>query len=65
MYPNLNAELARKGWTKKVLAIKINKRYATLIDKLNGKTDITYQECLAIKSALGTDLSVETLFFTH
>lgn len=65
MYPNLNAELARKGWNKKVLADKINKRYATLIDKLNGKTDITYHECLAIKAALETDLSVETLFYTR
>ena len=37
MYPNLNAELARRGWNKKVLSKKLGSRYATIVDKLNGK----------------------------
>lgn len=63
MYANLLAEIARKGWNKKVLAKTLEWRYATLIDKLNGKYPLTLEEALKIKDALGTDLPVETLFF--
>ena len=31
MYPNLNAELARRGWNKKVLSEKLDARYATIV----------------------------------
>ena len=41
MYANLLAEIARKGWNKKVLAKTLKWRYATLIDKLNGKYPLT------------------------
>ena len=41
MYPNLEAELARKGWSKKKLSEILGKRYYTVIDKLNGKYPLT------------------------
>lgn len=63
MYRNLLAEIARKGWNKKMLAKILKWRYATLIDKLNGKYPITLEEALKIKDTLGTEISVETLFF--
>ena len=34
MYPNLNAEMARQGWTRKDLANKTGIRYQTLNEKL-------------------------------
>lgn len=64
MYPNLNAELARIGMTKKELAARMKKRYATILDKLNGKYPITYEECKQIKSCIHSDLPIETLFLT-
>ena len=62
MYPNLNAELARRGWNKKVLSEKIGIRYATIIDKLNGKYPLTLNECKAIKKELETELTIDELF---
>lgn len=53
MYPNLNAELARLGWSRKVLADKLEVRYATILDKLNGKYPLTYDECVRIKKSYG------------
>jgi hypothetical protein len=64
MLPNLNAELARSGITKKELAIRMQKRYATLLGKLNGKYPLTYDECKQIKFCIHSDLPIETLFFT-
>lgn len=64
MYPNLNAELARLGITKKDLATRMQKRYSTVLDKLNGKSQITYEECKTIKFLINSDLPIETLFFT-
>lgn len=64
MYPNLNAELARRGWSKKVLSEKLGTRYATVVDKLNGKYPLTLNECKAIQEALKTDITIDELFFT-
>ena len=58
MYPNLNAELARRGWNKKVLSEKLDARYATIIDKLNGKYPLTLNECKEIKDKLDMKLSM-------
>lgn len=65
MYPNLNAELARLGWSRKVLADKLEVRYATILDKLNGKYPLTYDECVRIKNLIGADIPLEVLFFTE
>ena len=63
MYPNLNAELARKGWSKKMLAEKLGARYATILDKLNGKYPLTLNECKDVQEALQTDMPIDELFF--
>lgn len=65
MYPNLNAELSRLGWSRKVLADKLEIRYATILDKLNGKYPFTYNECVRIKNLMGVDIPLEVLFFTE
>ena len=62
MYPNLNAEMARQGWTRKDLANKTGIRYQTLNEKLNGKRPFTFLETVKIKKALSTDLSLEQIF---
>lgn len=62
MYPNLNAELARKGWSKKMLAEKLGARYATILDKLNGKYPLTLNECKDVQEALQTDMPIDELF---
>ena len=63
MYPNINAELGRLGWSKKYLSIKIGMRYMTLVDKLNGKYPLLLREAIKIKSALGVSESLDYLFF--
>lgn len=50
LYPNLDAELARLGLSKKSLADVIKKRPHTLYDKLNGKTALTLDEARSIKA---------------
>lgn len=63
MYPNVNAELGRLGWSRKDLSIKIGMRYMTLVDKLNGKYPLLLSEAIKIKSALGVSESLDYLFF--
>ena len=65
MYPNLNAELARRGWNKKVLSKKLGTRYATVVDKLNGKYPLTLNECKAIQEELKTDMTIDELFLSN
>lgn len=62
MFPNLNAELARKNITRAILARKIHRTPTTLSLKLNGKAPITLIECIEIKKAIDTDLSIDYLF---
>lgn len=62
MYPNLEAEMARKKITRAELADKLHMTPTTLGNKLNGKTDISLPECLAIKSALQLSMTVDELF---
>ena len=62
MYPNVNAELGRLGWSRKDLSTT-GIRYMTLIDKLNGKYPLLLGEAIKIKSALGVSESLDYLFF--
>lgn len=62
MYPNLFAEMARKKITQVSLANKVHKTPTTLSLKLNGKAPITLAECVTIKKAIGTELSIDQLF---
>ena len=65
MYKELEAELARRGWTKKDLSEKTKIRYGTLLMKLNGSYELTYNESVKIKKALGTTMPLEVLFFNQ
>lgn len=52
MYPNLEAEMARKKMTRVELAEMLGITPTTLGNKLNGKTTLSLPECLAIKKCL-------------
>lgn len=62
MYRNLEAEIARNGFTKKELADKLGMRYATLVDKLNGKYPFYLEQALQIKEVVAPDCELEYLF---
>jgi len=62
MYPNLEAEMARKKITRDALAKKMGKTPTTLGKKLNGVVPLTLPECIRIKDILGLDLDIEFLF---
>lgn len=65
MFPNLDAEMARRKMTRAMLAEKIHKTPTTLSLKLNGKAPISLMECIEIKAALGTEESIDYLFETE
>lgn len=62
MYPNLEAEMARKKVTRDALAKKLGKTPTTLGKKLNGSVPLTLPECIRIKEILKLDLDIEFLF---
>ena len=62
MYSNVKAELARRSMTIVDLSNKTGIRYQTLVDKINGKYPLTFDEAKTIKSALDVDLPLEELF---
>lgn len=64
MFPNLDAELARKKMTRGMLAERIHKTATTLSLKLNGKAPITLAECIEIKNVVSPDSTVDYLFAT-
>lgn len=64
MYPNLNAELARRGWSRKDLAKATGLKYQTLNDKINGKRPFTFTEAVMVRKALATELDLEQIFLT-
>lgn len=62
MFPNIRAEMARKGLTIAVMAsgLQINER--TLGNKLLGKTDFTWNEVCQIREKYFPSCSFEYLF---
>lgn len=62
MYKNLEAEMTRHNISKKNVAEFLNVRYATVVDKLNGKYDFKLNEALFIKKELFPNLDFEYLF---
>ncbi len=62
MYPNLEAEIARKGLIKKEIAEQLDYRLATLYDKLNRKTKFTLDEALEIRDEFFPEMEIEYLF---
>lgn len=64
MYKNLNAELARMGWTRKDLSKATNIRYQTLNEKMNGKSSFTLKEAFEIKRVMNIDMPLDQIFLT-
>jgi hypothetical protein len=62
MYRNLVAEMTRQGLRKIDIAQLLNLRYATVLDKINGKSRFFYDEAKAIKDAYFIGLNLEYLF---
>lgn len=62
MYANVKAELARKNMTMVDLSNKTGIRYQTLADKIRGGSNLTVDEAMRIKEALGVDMPIEELF---
>lgn len=62
MYPNLNAERARRNISLEMLAEALHKKVATVSLKLSGKAPISVKEALIIKKTIGTSLPLEILF---
>ena len=62
MYPNVKAEIARKGITLEVIAKALGITLTTLSLKMNGKYQFTLKEAKKIKNVLGVDIPLEVLF---
>lgn len=62
MYKELEAEIVRKGLSKRKVSEMTGIRYETLLVKLSGKFSLTLDEAFKIKMALESDKPIETLF---
>lgn len=62
-YSNLRAEMARNGVTVMQIAELLKVRYATVSDKLNGRSRFFCDEAIKIKRHFFPHCSVEYLFF--
>lgn len=61
MYPNLRAEIARKGLDNMHLSEMTGIKYQRLCSKMNGKGKFTMDEGVSIKKALDVDMPLEEL----
>ena len=62
MYKNLEAEMVRKGISRKDIADVLGVRYGTVIEKLSGKYEFKLKEAFAIKKEIFPNLDIEYLF---
>jgi hypothetical protein len=63
MYPNLSAEMARRGLRQKdIIPVLNTNRPATVSEKLNGKAPLLIDEAFKIQSAFFPDLPLDYLF---
>lgn len=62
MYPNLDAEMARKGLRRKDLAGLFNDRVPSVSEKLNGKYPLSLDEAYRIKLDHFPECSMDYLF---
>ena len=62
MYPNLKAEMARKGLTGEALAKELGIAPATLSAKLNIQDRIKLYECELIRKKFFPSLTIDYLF---
>ena len=70
MFPNLRAEMARKGITYRDLHNRLIDRgykisLSTLSQKLNGKAIMTMPDAYAIRDAIDCDFSLDDLYKTE
>lgn len=61
-YKNLRAEMARNGVTIKQIAMLLGVRFATVSDKLNGRSRFFCDEAIKIKQNFFPANSIEYLF---
>ena len=64
-YPNLEVEMVKARMMRKDLAKRLGMTPTTLSMKLNGKSNISLEEGVAIKREIKTDLKLEELFKTE
>lgn len=64
MFPNLNAELARKGMTIKSLSENTGIKYDSLKNKMSGETEFKRSEMIVIKKEF-PDCTMDYLFKTE
>lgn len=64
MFPNLLAEMKKNRIKKTDLSNFLGVRYATILDKLNGKSPFMLTEALKIKGRFFPDKTIEYLFKT-
>ncbi|MDR0676595.1 MAG: hypothetical protein LBF97_06115 [Elusimicrobiota bacterium] len=62
IYPNLEAELVRKGLNKKELSKKVKITYGSICRKFANENEFLFRETLEIKKILGCDIPLEILF---
>ena len=64
MFPNLDAEMARRKITRGMLAEALHITPTTLSMKLNGKATLTLDECIRIRDIIDKKLTIDYLFAT-
>lgn len=62
MFPNLVAEIAKSGLSKKYIAQQLCIAETSLFSKLRGKTQFTLKECKKIKTLLALNVTLDFLF---
>lgn len=62
MYKKLETQIAYRGISKKQLAVDINMKYSTFLEKMSGKLKFTLDEAVRIKEYLQEDIAIEELF---
>ena len=65
IYPNLNAELARRDIKRSELAKYLKISAPTLVRKMHGDTEFTLEEAFKIYDLLNVDFPIEDLFSTE
>lgn len=65
MYPNLNAELARKKMSRARLAAELQITSTTMSLKLNGRAELTLAECEKIREIVNDKCTLDYLFWTN
>lgn len=64
MYRELLGEMAKKGVSRRQLAESIGMSEKTLFNKLNGRTDFTWNEVNKIRNVINPAITLEELFKT-